>query len=937
MFESFVAVPAHFTVEFLGFLVFAAGAILAFTRSDLVPGEPSNRLTAALGFAALAVAQVLHGGSFVQAEADGAQILIAFRALGLAFVVVGIVGSLRAGVFAAASGWKLQEPLLLLPAGAGLILTFAALAGSRNEAQRSYRRLAVFAFSFAVAEVLTASVPGAVFGTEAAPGMAYAAHGSKAIAYVALGSWIWAAVRSSIRTRFVASFAVLLVAVVLALSTALTGVISSNVETSELTRTAGQLRSAISELDENITEELKDDATTIAEESSVVRSRLATRNADGVAAAIRNETSFELDEQGFVMLMDPNGRVLDFSGGGPARSTKRDPVVTKLKPIDLVTINGSGVIDQVVRGSKLAASPDRVGEDLVALVAAHEVNHPDQPNRRVGILAIGRWVDALTIVNISQTAGARASLIVHGRTVATELPWRAAPKKGLVPPPLRAQIQSCPRQPVTGQLTVGNVSYFTAFGCLEDAFGKPIAVLALSSAAENVIEARGLFTRILFLIAMGVGAISLMLAWFSGRAITRPIQELTVAAGAVREGNLQAQALVRGDDEVGQLGETFNEMTASLFRMTNDLREAARQEHALRARIETIIESMADGLVAVDSDKKVLAFNAAAEEITGVRADDAIGKAVQEVLDARDSQGGKMSLPIFDLMPGSMDGIYLARPDRDPVPIAVVTALLPGVEGAPPGGVAVVRDMTREREVERMKSEFLSNISHELRTPLTPIKGYAEILGRKDIPPEKAQKFASGILESTGRLERIVHLLVDFAAMEAGRLSPKTTSIDMSDLLSTLTEEWAERSPRHSVSADIASSLPPVVGDERLLRRSIDELLDNAVKFSPEGGTIRVQATSVSGNGRPNAIAISISDEGIGISPEDVGRIFSDFQQLDGSETRAYGGLGLGLAFVRRIIEAHDGTVAVDSEPKGGTRFTITIPAARSPVPEKAP
>src|SRR5688500_480778 len=156
MFESFMAVPAHFTVEFFGFLVFAAGAILAFTRSDLIPGDPSNRVTAAIGLAALAASQVLHGGSFsfgsLSAETDGASVLIGLKAVGLAFLVIGIVGSLKAAA-PAVLGWQLKEPLVLAPALAGVILFVAALAGSR--AQRAYRRLAVFGLLFAVAEILT--------------------------------------------------------------------------------------------------------------------------------------------------------------------------------------------------------------------------------------------------------------------------------------------------------------------------------------------------------------------------------------------------------------------------------------------------------------------------------------------------------------------------------------------------------------------------------------------------------------------------------------------------------------------------------------------------------------------------------------------------------------------------------------------------------------
>jgi signal transduction histidine kinase len=232
-----------------------------------------------------------------------------------------------------------------------------------------------------------------------------------------------------------------------------------------------------------------------------------------------------------------------------------------------------------------------------------------------------------------------------------------------------------------------------------------------------------------------------------------------------------------------------------------------------------------------------------------------------------------------------------------------------------------------------MKSEFLSNISHELRTPLTPIKGYAEILHRKDMPADKTRQFSKGILESTQRLERIVELLVDFAALEAGRLSPRAASVDLADMVQRLAEEWEDRTPRHEIVIDVGARLPKVIGDERLLKRSLEEIIDNAVKFSPQGGKITLKVKgAVRGNGHERrkgtrAVEITVSDEGIGIPPEDVSKIFSDFQQLDGSETRTYGGLGLGLAFVRRIIEAHDGSIRVDSEPEQGTHLTVSIPA----------
>jgi signal transduction histidine kinase len=177
-----------------------------------------------------------------------------------------------------------------------------------------------------------------------------------------------------------------------------------------------------------------------------------------------------------------------------------------------------------------------------------------------------------------------------------------------------------------------------------------------------------------------------------------------------------------------------------------------------------------------------------------------------------------------------------------------------------------------------------------------------------------------------------VGLLVDFTALEAGRLAPQARLVDMGSVLQRLSAEWTDRTSRHQVVAEIEPGLDKVMGDERLLRRSIEEVIDNAVKFSPDGGEIRLVARNhhVNGASGPHRIEVSITDQGIGIDPDDAASVFGDFQQVDASATRTYGGLGLGLAFVRRIVEAHDGTVEVDQTCTTGTRLIVRIPSVDS-------
>jgi len=936
MYESFFAVPLHFTIEFVGFLVVAGAAFLVASRPSLIPGGGSSRGAATFGFAALAVAQVGHGGSFESLAADDADITLALKTLGFALILIGVVGGLRRGP--AAIAVAPLDSFTLAPALAAGAVALMALVGSAREGAKDLRRLGIGALLLAVGDAILAIAPptGDVVALDDAHEIA--AHAVRGFGYLAIAWWLWTGVRSSIRTRFVASFVALLVVVVLALSTALTGVITNNIEESELVRVERQMRNVLDVIERTERASLAEDARQLAR-FPFVRAALAAGGDQNQNA--RNIIGLGLfDGADAIALMTPRGKLLgSFGRGGWVSARRRAKFRNDHALFDIV---GSEPVRALVQSGTIESTTDLARVDRsVAIVAAAEVLSPDDAARRVGIVALVDFLDHLTVDNVSANVAVDASIVIDRRVAETVLEGDIDGSE-LVPASARDEVTGADRVATRIQ-RLGGTTYYSAIAELRRDDGGRIAHVVLSSPAREVANpARRGVTRTLFLVALGAGAIVFALAYLSGRRITRPIQELTLTARRVREGDLKAQTDVSGEDEVGQLGETFNEMTTALFRMTNDLRAAAREEHRLRARIETIIESMADGLVAVNENRRILAFNREAESITGIPSSEAVGSPVDEIVVAVDTQGEAVTLPIYDLGEGSASGIFIQKRGDEPVPATVVSAVLRTEDGDTAGGVAVIRDMTREREVERMKSEFLSNISHELRTPLTPIKGYAEILHRKDMPADKAKQFSKGILESTQRLERIVELLVDFAALEAGRLSPRAASVDLADMVHRLAEEWEGRTPRHQVVAEVGARLPKVIGDERLLRRSLEEILDNAVKFSPQGGKITLKVKgAVRGNGHERrqatrAVEITVSDEGIGIQPEDISKIFSDFQQLDGSETRTYGGLGLGLAFVRRIVEAHDGSIRVASEPERGTQLTVSIPAAarRKPASE---
>ncbi|MGI8774527.1 MAG: ATP-binding protein [Actinomycetota bacterium] len=930
MFESVLTVPLHFTIEFLGFLVTAGGALLVLSRPDLVPGPASNRVYVVLGLGFLGAAQVAHGAAFF--PLDGDPLLAAGRALGYALILIGVAGALRPGAAIVVAGFELNEPLLLAPAAVALLVAAAAISMARREETGHYGRLAGAMLLLATDEVLTSMAPQEIFGAGVVDRYALGAHLAKFLGFILLASWMWSAVKSSIRTRFVASFGALLVVVILALSTTLTGVISSSVQTEDLNRIQAQAANGVRTLDIE-TARLKNTVTNLAQKAPEIPTRMADgTNPRDLARGIRRSALVDEDLANFgFIIVDPVDAPQGVAGRGPfVFSRNGESRRTRLGEEDVIKIMGTPVVKEVRKGTApVSASAAKISSTKMALIGAARVMDGDST---VGYVIIGRFVDALFMEALS-VPPTFASLLIDGEAAVSTLP--AQHQESLViPAELRTRLRLGGNARASAQQLLGQTSYLNGFANIE---GGPrrFGTLVISSPTNLVSDTRQGVTRILFVASMLVGAIALVLAYLGGRRITRPIQRLTATVGAVREGDLTAQAEVAGTDEVGRLGETFNEMTASLFKMTNDLRQAAREEHDLRARIETIIASMADGLVAVDKERNILAFNREAEHLTGMTAEVAMGRPIEDVLRARDSKGEPVGLPIAALAAGSVGDIFLKRDKGDPLPVAITSAVLRNDEGDVTGAVAVIRDMSREREVERMKTEFLSNISHELRTPLTPIKGYAEILQRKEVPPEKVKQFVAGILESTARLERIVELLVDFSAMEAGRMAPKTTPVDLSIMLTALIERWKVRAPKHEFVADLPAEQIEVVGDERLLKRSLEEIVDNAVKFSPQGGAVRLAAAMrTNGTDSQSSVEVSVADQGIGISEEDLPKIFSDFQQLDGSETRTYGGLGLGLAFVQRIIEAHNGEIRAESAPDRGTTFFVRLPLAEERKPD---
>jgi len=460
---------------------------------------------------------------------------------------------------------------------------------------------------------------------------------------------------------------------------------------------------------------------------------------------------------------------------------------------------------------------------------------------------------------------------------------------------------------------------------------EPAVVVVASRSTQQVETVREDLFRTFFVIAFGGTVLALLLAALVGDRIGSGIRRLTSSAEALQRGELGVRSGVRSRDEVGVLGATFDSMAASIEEQTDALEEAAE-------RVEAIVAGMGEALVALDAQGCVTDFNAAAEDLFGITASEARGRPVADVVRAVGEDGSDLTGRIRTLEPGRWSAIGELEVDGvSPVPVAVTTGALRTPDGEMVGAVVVLRDLRGEREVERMKRHFLSRVGHELRTPLTPLIGYSQLLAGREIPPERARSVYTSILSSAKRLERIVEMLEFFASLDAGRQVLKAEPVDVRSLVAQVVDRLGPplEGTVHALAKRVARDTPRVFADPKWLARSIDELVDNAVKFSPAGGRVVISAGPVEGD--PTLVEIAVRDSGVGMSPSEVDSAFTEWAQGDESDTRSYGGLGLGLALVQRVAEHHRGRVECATAPGKGSKFSILLPVHGGPEPERRP
>jgi two-component system, OmpR family, phosphate regulon sensor histidine kinase PhoR len=412
---------------------------------------------------------------------------------------------------------------------------------------------------------------------------------------------------------------------------------------------------------------------------------------------------------------------------------------------------------------------------------------------------------------------------------------------------------------------------------------------------------------------LGAAAAWLLGTW-RARALSAPVRTLARTAERIAAGDLDSRAAVTSRDEIGHLAGAFNAMAAQLRQKLDALRGE-------RAKLEAVVSSMSDAVVAADGTGRLLLINGAARDLLGLRPED-VGRPAAEALGdhpvwrALDltARRGRDAAEEFPLPGGG--GERLLHLNATPLRAA---------DGEAAGAVAVLRDVTDLRRAERLRRELTANVSHELRTPLTSIKGFTETLLGGALADEATCRRFLTIID--GEATRLMTLVDDLMALS--RLESRAEPMELRPVrLDTVVAEAAGRlrpqAARHGVALNArAAAETTVMADPDRLIQVLTNLIDNAIKFTPEGGWVDVALRDDGTDAM-----VSVSDSGRGIPQDDLPRVFDRFYRVERSRSREAGGTGLGLAIAKHIVEAHGGRIAVASRPGRGTTFTVALPLA---------
>lgn len=412
--------------------------------------------------------------------------------------------------------------------------------------------------------------------------------------------------------------------------------------------------------------------------------------------------------------------------------------------------------------------------------------------------------------------------------------------------------------------------------------------------------------------------VALCLGFIVTRKITAPLISVTSVAESISKGEYEKKVQVTSQDEIGDLARALNAMTEQLSQRMDTIIQD-------RNKVLAILGSMSDGLVSVDDADRIIHMNLVAGKIFGVPPEESLGKKILEVT-RLNALSEALDQAIQNRTTVRSESTLLGQ-HQDQV-IEMEMSPLQDSEGNPAGAVIVLNDVTELRRLESVRRDFVSNVSHELKTPTTAISGLIEtLLDDKKMPMETQSHFLKRIREQTKRLSTLINDLLTLARLESAQQNLfGSQPLDLRDPLLTSLQSMQSIGEEKEINIETVLPDAPVIvlGDEEAIRQLINNLLDNALKYTPREGQVWIRLGT-----EDDSALIQVEDTGIGIEPIHRERIFERFYRVDKARSRELGGTGLGLSIVKHICLSHGGKVSLQSQLGKGSTFLVSLPLAK--------
>ncbi|GJM80049.1 hypothetical protein HMSSN139_25450 [Paenibacillus sp. HMSSN-139] len=434
----------------------------------------------------------------------------------------------------------------------------------------------------------------------------------------------------------------------------------------------------------------------------------------------------------------------------------------------------------------------------------------------------------------------------------------------------------------------------------------------------------GAVKRLFVIVSMIGFSLTTFFALFLFTKITQPMQQLIQAADSVRKGKYDTRLSLRTSDEIGELAITFNHMAEELENTIRSLKH--EKEH-----LSSVLRSMNDAVITLDREGYVILTNPPGDRILQMWGD----LTEEEVEDppVPTGEGQVVPQPLLPMFHRLLDQENDQKMNVHVMKGVWSVHMAPlSSDGEVRGAVAVLRDVTEEVSLEKMRRDFVANVSHEIRTPLSMMQGYSEaLLDGMASSPEESAELAQVIHDESLRMGRLVRDLLDLARMEAGHTDMAMRQVDFRELAERVYRKFQVRAKENGVelALDLEEGELELQADEDRLEQVLTNLLDNAFRHTPEGGTVAVTAHMEPG-GQGKQLHATVTDTGVGIPSDDLRFIFDRFYKADKARVRGEsGGTGLGLSIVKNIIDAHHGSIWADSEIGKGTAFHFLLPVEK--------